>query len=608
MQIHKDFLIVIILLACLCAYFNTFFAYFVWDDNIFIVHNPYMHSLKFLPKFFFQDFWKVGVQTLSSGYYRPLLAASFILDYTLWGNNAFGFHLTNLIFHSLASILVFILLEALLQERMVAFCSALLFSVHPIHTESVSFISGRVDLLPLAFCLASLILFLKYASDKKFIFYAVSLFSFFVALLTKEMAVTLPFLVLVMDYLFISKTRIRGVIKNIPGIHLGFFAVLGVYLVMRFFALGRLLNMGSVHYAANFLPGSSPHWQFFTVIKVLALYIRLLFFPYGLKVDYFFPAANSLFEPVVLSGIVVLSFFIWVAIKNIRDIPALTFAASWFFITIFPVSNIIPVGNIFTERYLYIPSVGFCIAIGYIFVWAYRKDVKTNLLNWKKSVVLLFLLLAVALGRLTYERNKIWNNEFFLWLETAKVSPNSPRAHLNLAAAYNILDKTDDAIREVGISLKIYPGYAKAYETLGRIFSKKGYTDEAIAMYKKAISISPNDTAGAYSGLVVSYGRKGLYKESIAAAIAALKINPYSDNTRYNLALSCSKAGLIEEAIKTYQEYLKSNPDSFQAHTELGRLYYKKNDYQKAKEHLSAALKISKDYLPAKNILKLLKD
>jgi tetratricopeptide (TPR) repeat protein len=566
-----------------------------------------MHSFRHLPKFFSQDIWKIGIQTITSGYYRPLQAASFILDYTLWQKNAFGYHLTNLLLHAFVSVLIFLFIEMLVKEKSIPFFSSLIFSVHPIHTESVSFICGRVDLLALFFMLLTLILFLQYVLHKKFIFYLFSLVSCSAALLIKEMAVILPFIIISIDYLFISQRKIKELLKNSFRFHLGFFIILGLYLLMRYYFIGWGFLLENKRYVSNFIVGSTPCWRIFTVMKILTLYIRLLFFPYGLKADYFFSPANSLFEPVVLLGTIILLILVYIAFRKMKDYPILSLSIFWFFISALPVSNILPQGNVFAERYMYIPSVGFCLAIGFCFTRLSCMKISTRYLNWKRSVYLVFLLLVIALMRVTVERNKVWQNEFTLWYETAKASPESPRAHLNLASAYYVIGFLDNAEEEARLALKIYPAYYEAIEMLGHIYLKKGLLDDAIKMFKIAIRIYP-DRATAYNGLGVAYARKGQYKLAIDMTLIALKNNPYFDEARYNLALNYVKAGLIDQAIEVYEEYLYRQPDATKIHVDLGYLYYKKGIYEKAREHWQEALKISKDYVPAQEALKLLKN
>jgi hypothetical protein len=425
MQVSKSVLIVLIIAVCSAAYFNTLFFNFVCDDNSLIVDNPYIRVFKFLPLFFTHDIWNISTQAINSGYYRPLLGASFMFDYAIWHTNPLGYHLTNLIFHILVTILVFLLVEMLFKNRIIALSSALLFSVHPVHTEAVSFISGRVDVLCLFFFLLSLVLFLKYFSNKRFSFYLLSLFCFFVSLLIKEMAVTLPLILLCIDYLILSQEKIKNVVKNFLRLHLGFFIILLIYFLMRYFFLGwKFMKIQTVS-PVNL----SYYLRILTVIRTLINYIRLLVFPYGLKFLYGPALAKSLFEPDIISGIIVLSGLIILAIKSIKKYAITTFSILWFFITILPVSNVFTNGNFFAERFLYTPSVGFCMAIGFLFYQLSKYKPKMRYLNWRKSIVFIFILLIIALGRVTFERNKVWENDFTLWYETANAQPENATAH-----------------------------------------------------------------------------------------------------------------------------------------------------------------------------------
>jgi len=606
MQVHKNILILVIIAACLASYFNVLFFDFVWDDNIFIVPNPYMKSFKFLPRFLSKDFWNIGVLKWSSGYYRPFLAASFMLDHKIWGINPFGYHLTNLIFHILSCILIFLIVELLINNRIIAFSSSLIFSLHPVHTEAVSFISGRVDVIPPALFLLSIFYFLKFAYNKRIIFYLFSLLSFSVSLLTKEMSVTLPLILICLDYFFLSKQDIKNVFKNFLRYHLYFFIILALYFVVRSYFLGRLFI--DTIYGINFPSGTHSFWRLFTVIKILAIYLRLLFFPYGLKVQYNFAPANSLFEPEVLIGLSVVLFLLYLAIKHRKKNPLASFSILWFFITILPVSNIIPQGNIFAERYLYLPSVGFCIAIALLFHWLLDRKIKTDILNWRKSIYVLFFLLIIALGRVTYERNKVWENEFTLWYDAVQKEPSCIKTHTNLARVYYDANLLDEAIKEIRIALNTRQTFNyDILNGLGCIYIKKKEWDQAILAFKLAIENSP-DRELAYNGLATVYATQGKCKEAIELFNKALEKNPYFDWARYNLAACYHDCGYLDEAINTFQEYLKTNPDFYGAYVELGHVYYKKGDYNKAKEQWLKALKIKKDFQPAKDALKLLEN
>ncbi|MDD2689141.1 MAG: tetratricopeptide repeat protein [Candidatus Omnitrophica bacterium] len=609
MQIRKTILIALIALVSFASYFNSLFSLFVWDDNIFLVSTPYLRSFKFLPEFFKYDFWKVGphfAEGKFSTYNRPFLAASFMFDNLLWGTKVFGFHLSNLILHTMVSILIFLLVDKLTKSRFISLFSALLFSVHPIHSESVSFISGRVDVIALLFLLLSLILFLDYVSTKKFTLYLFSLISFIFSLLAKEPAAILPVIILSLSYLFVSKAKVKESAKDFFRFHItGFFIVLGAYLILRFYIFGPSFLGIKTRYVSNFLSGTAPFWRLFASLKIFTYYMRLLAFPYGLKADYFFPATNSLFEPAVLIGLFLVIFLMYLAWVNRKSNPLASFSIIWFFVSFLPISNIFPQGNVFAERHLYIPSVGFCIGTGCLFSWLLKKDVRTNYLNWKKSMYWVSILLIIALGRVTFERNKVWKNEFTLWYETAKAVPQSIRAHFNLALVYFQLNNFDKAQEELAKVRRLNPNDYPSYHLFGSIYLRKGKVDEAIKMFKQAIKVAP-DRASGYNGLAAAYGIKGEYKEAVEACLTALKKNPYLDEARYNLALSYGKLGMLDESIREYEEYLRINPLFYMVHVEAGYVYYKKGDYQKARLHWERALQISKDYAPAKQALELL--
>jgi tetratricopeptide (TPR) repeat protein len=233
--------------------------------------------------------------------------------------------------------------------------------------------------------------------------------------------------------------------------------------------------------------------------------------------------------------------------------------------------------------------------------------INTGYLKWKASIYFIFFILVIVLARITFERNKIWNNEFSLWYETVKAVPASATTHFNLANEYSRMNLLDKAIEEYNITLKL--DSLSAYEVLnnlGNVYVKKGLIEEAIKIYKEAISISPN-RATVYHSLAVAYGKKRQYNEAIEAGLKALRYNPFLDDARYNLALSYTYAGFIDEAITEFGRYLVVNPYNPVIYVNIGYLYYKKGNHQKAKEYWTNALRVSKDYQPAKGALGLLR-
>jgi hypothetical protein len=487
-----------------------------------------------------------------------------MFNYALWHNNPAGYHLSSLMIHICVCILIFKLVEILINNKIVAFSSSLLFGVHPIHTESVSFISYGLSNVSIVSFLLALIFFLKFVlSNRKTIFYSISLICFSISIFTMETTITLPLIMLCIDYLFLSRGDLKSFLKSFWRRHVGYFIILGLYLWVRSCVLGWSFLTSTSSLAANFTNGSHAFWRFFTVLKILGYYIRLLFMPYNLMVEHIFPPANSLFEPQVLVGMGLASFLIFISFRNKRKYPILSFSILWCFITMLPVSNIIPQGNIFSERYTYLCSIGFCIGIGFLVNWLFNKDVKTAIFNWKKSIVMLSVLSIIALGRVTYERNKVWDNNFTLWYDSAKKSANSPRAHINLGNAYFRLNLFDKAIEEYGIAMQSQrqPSPSIIYYSLNGIgcaYSNKDLLDESIKYFMLAIEKLPNQGT-AFENLADAYYKKRQFDEAVNIGLSALEKNPYLVKVLYTLAVSYKELGMLDKSIKFYEKYLEIN-------------------------------------------------
>ena len=344
------------------------------------------------------------------------------------------------------------------------------------------------------------------------------------------------------------------------------------------------------------------------MLKIIAYYIRILFIPYGLNADYVFAPANTFFELPVVAGLILTIFFFALAVRCAKKNAIVTFAIFWFFVSYFPVSNIIPSGNIFAERYLYIPSLGFCVAVCFGFMKLSQMSVKTERINWQKCVIIFFTLIIILFGRTTFERNKVWYNEFTLWYETHIASPKSGRAHLNLGNVYASAGFTDKAIEEFNSLLQSQADprwYAYLFNNSAMIYLNKGLNDEAIKAFNVAANFNP-EAAMISNNLATCYGRKGNFKKSVEMAQAALKKNPYFYLAHYNLALGFTSLGRNKEAIKEYEKYLEVIPYDVGVRIALGHLYFKAREKVKARQEWEFALKLSKDNPEARAALKLL--
>ena len=335
----------------------------------------------------------------------------------------------------------------------------------------------------------------------------------------------MPLVIILYDLYFTQNKDKAKIIYKRGGYYLGFFLVLAFYLFVRFFVFFNPLK--SLDYL-----GGSIYLTFLTMLKVFALYLKLLLLPINLCADYVVKVSSSPFEPLVAGGIgllvilLIISFklYKWERSSELGLSRLVSFAILYFFITLLPVSNIIPLGIMMAERLLYIPSLGFCIVLAVILAKIPQLKIKrvgsdptkAPILMWGltplKSASILFLIL-LFYSITTINRNKIWANNFVLWEETVKNSPDSSRAYNNRGNAYGKKGQYDQAIKDFNRAIELKPDYVEAYINRGNAYNEEGEYEQAIKDYSKAIELEP-DAADAYYNLGVAYYKKGQYERA----------------------------------------------------------------------------------------------
>ncbi len=330
------------------VYWNSLHGKFIWDDRGLIKNNVYITQPANISVFFTHDMNAGSDSSGQSNYYRPLQALTNKIDFLLWGLNPFGYHLSSLFFHILAAFMVFWFVETLFSNRMVSCVTFLLFAIHPAHVEAVSYIAGRSDPLAAFFMLLSLTLYAKYILRYKRSLYIFSLLAFIFALLSKENSVILPFLIILIDYVFGRKPN--------PQRFLPFFGLLIGFMFFRHFVVHALYpQVASLAEVYKRIPG---------FLRSIARYLQIFLFPLGLHLEY----DNILFkirDPLVITGIFSSVFLIGLAFFK-RKNTLLVFSILWFSLGLIPVSNIFKTGYPYMMvHWCYSSSVGFFIIIGY---------------------------------------------------------------------------------------------------------------------------------------------------------------------------------------------------------------------------------------------------
>jgi tetratricopeptide (TPR) repeat protein len=625
-----DIAVGIIILVGFLVYFNSFKNEFVYDDFVIITENDFIKNLNNLPLIFSSKYFQLAHE----GAFRPITTITYFFDYFAWKLNVSGWRLTNLIFLCTSAVLVFFLAAKILKDRSFALLTALFFIVHPVHSETINFITCREDLLCGSFLLLSFLLYIKYLNGKNRYLYYLSLFSLVLSLFTKEMGIILLPIIFLYDECFLSGEAKTKRLSR----YSGFLLISALFLLGRFFIFKPAGYLTGVDLSQiRPYPGGNIFFTFLTFIKITAYYLKLLILPLNLTVDYsWFPVISSLrdyslYVPVIIIGIIL--FLTFRARKYSREI---FFSSIYFFIALIPVSNIVPFWTLLAERYLLIPSFGFFLFLGILFLKVYRKIERVKPNNFfKTGLLLLMASLLVFYGIRTFIRNYDWRNSKILWGKSLKFHP-TVNAYTNLATAYKRQGDFGQAIKIYKIAIDIDPVFEINYYNLGEIYFENKEYNTAIQYFEKTIEINPNftaafyylgniyrhtgeeklakkyleqaailtpeyaesesdstailknndlsgiKTASEYCSLGVSFYKKGDWKKSIKYLKKGIEIDPDSAECYYNLGLFYSLKGDIKNGILNLEKAVRINPQFLLARYNLGILYAKKEYYNKA--------------------------
>jgi len=323
--------IALVIVLGFAVYANSLNGKFVYDDRDLIENNTLIKEWPISPKIFTTYFAQGSCE--KSPFYRPFQMIAYAIDYRMWKLNVVGYHLTNILLHILAALCVYWLINILFNDKILSALTAVFFAVHPIHTGVVNYISSRADSLYLFFMLASFIFYIKSLKAKGVACYIIMVSSYSLALLSKENSLILPALILLYHYTFREKIRFREFL-SISGV--AFIYVLLRTTVLKYLITGVISNTTLIQR----IPG------FFAAV---ATYVRLIFLPFGLHMEYGAPLFNFT-DPKAIYGLGILAALIFCAFKTIKTIRLIFFSLSWFLITLIPVSNLYPINAYMAEN------------------------------------------------------------------------------------------------------------------------------------------------------------------------------------------------------------------------------------------------------------------
>lgn len=555
---------------------------FVWDDLSLIRTNDKIQHLSQIPKLFFLDFFdsRKYEGSVDGGYYRPLILASFALDYAFWKENPFGYHLTNLLLHLLNAMLVFWLARRLLGSQWGAFWIALFFAIHPLQVDAVAYISGRTDVLATTFILGSLLCFLSIDEKTRWVWLRVggALLFHAGALLSKEIGLLVP------AFIFIACRVIKKwPLRKTLLILIPFLLVTVGYLEIR----SQVLNFAAGEFLES-LPGVG--WRFLSILIAWASSSLLFFWPSPIYFERFQPLQTQWSWQMGLSAglfvaVLLLLIFLW---KKNRP---LFFLGSFYFLGLLPVLQIHPMyvqdSLFWTEHFFYLPSIGFfAVSVAAAFYLILRfPSFKRPFHFAAPALILLFSFFTIL-------RTADWKNEQSLYENTLRRNPNSARAHNNLALVYESQGKYLKAVRHFKKAIALNPHSSGAYNNLGNVYKARKKWTRAIACYRKALRVGGKLPCTFHNLAQTLIEKKDLAtaEKAYLTGIAAVK-NPYA---LYNqLGMLYLLDGRKDSAMLSFQKALELRPDFVEAFNNAGILLAQNRQYKKAEEYFQKALALN---------------
>ncbi|MDP7350541.1 MAG: tetratricopeptide repeat protein [Nitrospinota bacterium] len=592
--------IIITLILVLIVYSNTVYHPFHYDDiGVAVQRETIEGSLT--------DFWE---KTIDSGGHiflsRQFLIYSFALNYHWGEGSVVSYHIINIILHLLNTLLIYLILKNILIHNLsfnkqedtlsknsylifIPFFSSLIFAVHPLNTETVTFISSRSSGMCTFFYLLSLYLFIhgtssihgreKRKTSTALFYYTFSLIVFIIGIGIKEIIITLPAIILL--YLYYFENREESLLKFIVKfkryfIGIAFPAI--IYLGYREIITGNIFTAQADAGLALY----GRYYYFLTELKVIIFYyLKLFIFPINLNIYPMMSPSTSLFEfPVFISLLIILSLIIFAVTiswgrRQFVQNKVISFAVFWFFITLLPSSSFIPLNDLIAEHRAYLPAVGASMFFGTvfsIFICFLKNHVKLKL--FKSFTVVLILPL---FSLLNIQRNLVWKDGLTLWKDSALKTPNHAAPHINLGSEYIKKGLNKLAVGELKKAIELLPDYAESHYNLGKVYSNLRDYKNAATEFLLAIKYDKSSYKAMF-GLGNTYSKTGQYDKAIdvfnkADQAYSRKWNKSYPDAIHNLGEVYGKMGKLSEAIKQFQKVLEIDADHVLAKKNLARAH-----------------------------------
>lgn len=529
-------------------------------------------------------------------FYRPVITLANFINFQLSAKTTYGYHLFNLGFHTLNAILLYLLIFLLFKRELLSLLTALFFAAHPIHTNSVVWISGRTDLIACFFVLLTVILFFKrkdHTGTLRFLLFAGSIFTFLLALLSKEITLALPLFLFVWDYLSERESIKKKIIPYIP-----FVVVAILYIILRVAVIGNL-GTGEPYTSANLFQ------RFLTAFAIYFYYFKKFIFPVYLNFSPRVLTLTSIFSLKFWGALIFFAVVFAVGLSLRKSAKEVSFGIFWILVTLVPVLNLVPLYASVKEWWAYIPSIGFCLILGKLaekgVSWDRRlfeiklpkrkpKEKKIpeaevtvtgevpleerEILEVKESkfperilvrtghaLSLFFALLLLFYAFTVQSRARIFRKDYHLWTNTSKIAPYDAVAHNALGIILNRKGVVRWAKMAFQRAVQADPNFAEARNNFGSRLEASGQDDSALVQIKEAIRLDPEYVA-AYNNLGIVYGKRVEYDSSIVAFERALELDSTYFYAYKNLGMIYVDMEDFPKALKYFEKALEFAPNS----------------------------------------------
>ncbi len=614
MRRNENLLLILLLFtAVIACYGNVLNAGFIWDDEFLVLENPLVRAPLTSFRIFKQDIIDSGFNYTI--YYRPFQIVSYAVDYRLWGLDPFAFHFSSIFIHFLNGILVFLLTRRLCGDVSISFLAALLFVIHPAHAGAVSYISGRAELLFFLFGFTSMLFFVRFRRGGGPVYLAGSAIFLIFSLLSKEIAVIVPFLILLIDALMLRDRGRFRMIRHAPN-----FMLTGCYAALHH-------SFFRDRYPVIFACQDFPQ-RILDCSKMLARSLALGMAPFDLhmrRLEDGMPGL-TIFCAATLICVIALFFYL----KSNRRLTV--FSLSFFAVGLLPLIFIVRYFEVFAEHWIYMASYGLFLFMASAVLYLFRKGKRAG-----KVIALLLIFTGIVFyAGSTILQTRYWRDDVSLsdrvldfsgrdtvamhykavsfmkddraaqsleimrdYVEFNRADPRAwyIRGRLELAAG-----DIDAASMDFKIAVSMNPAYDNGYLGLAFVAFAKGEPEKGIGYLEHVVRLNPGHIE-AFVILGTAYSRRGDDQRALEISRTAKKINPYNYNVLVNLGTAYTRLGNTREGARQYLEALRLYPERPKPYYNLGYLFYKSGQEKEALEYLQEALEREPDFRPALELL-----